>query len=481
MASTVLGQGLNILIEIGPIMVLSRLLSPNDFGVMAIAASIAGILAAMKEAGLSAATVQAPKITHEQVTALFWVNVLLGGGVGALSLAVGPVAAWWMKQPLLTWIIPSLGAIGLMDCFGIQHDALLQRKLQFRQLVTRQLVARACGVAVGIVAASYGAGIWSLVLMLAFSALAGTITLWRACAWRPGPFGNLRVAYPMMSFGFKILLERVLGQSARGLDALVIGYYHGSATTGMYSRAQGILANPLAKVMAPIMNVARPALSRAAESHSRFRRAITEALGIISFAAAGAVAVLVPASEGIIRLLLGPKWLDAVPIFSILSCFALVEPCASIMASAVVAVGKPGALLKWRLFSIVTVIVGLLLAAPYGVLAIAAAYAVMGLVVRMPLFFWYAAPHVGIPFWELFEPVLPATIGSIISIAGTTALRPLLHDPGSLIGTLQTVLIATVFYASLCLLFPRTRKVIWSLWENVQTVANRRPAAQPTE
>jgi O-antigen/teichoic acid export membrane protein len=479
--SSMLGQAVDVLIEIGPIVILSRLLSPSDFGVMAMAVSVAGLLAAIKEAGLSAATVQAPKITHEQVTALFWINVALGLGVAVLSSGAGALAAWWMHQPLLVWLVPSLGLTGAIDCFGIQHDALLQRKLEFRKSVTRQLIARVMGVTAGIIAAFQGAGIWSLVLMQAVSALASTLTLWMACSWRPGPPRNLRVAYPMLRFGVKILLDRTIAQATRGLDSIVIGYYHGSVATGLYARAQGLIGKPLTRVLAPIMNVARPAFSRAAQDPARFRRAVSEALGIVSLGSAMLVALLVPASHGIVRILLGPAWAGAVPIFSALACFALVEPCASIVGSMVVASGRPGALLKWRLVSIVMVIAGLVLAAPYGVVVIAYTYAGMGLLVRTPLFLWYAGRLIGVPFRVLLSDILPATVVSAGTILLVSLLRRSFEDPASIASTIVLILASAVVYLGGCLLFERPRKAMLNLWSQVAAMVVRRAPAPVLE
>ncbi|BDC53170.1 lipopolysaccharide biosynthesis protein (plasmid) [Bryobacterales bacterium F-183] len=477
--ATALGQGLDILIEIGPIVVLSRLLPPSDFGVMAMAMAVGAILAVVKEAGLSSATVQARQLNHEQVNALFWTNVLLGLSVGALSFIAGPTAAWVVSQPQLTWIIPCLGLTGIIDCFGIQHDALLQRKLEFRKIVTRQLTARSLGVAAGITAALYGAGIWSLVIMQAVSAITGTVTLWIACGWRPGRPSNLAAARPLVRFGVNILLERLLGQTTRGMDTLVIGYFHGSVATGLYARAQGLIGKPLARVLAPIMNVSRPALSRAADDPQRFEQAAADVLSLVSVFTALIVAVLASASDGIVRLLLGPAWSAAVPIFSALAIFAMVEPCASIMASLVIAAGRPDALLRWRMISVVIVLTGLLLSAPYGVVVIAYAYAGLGLAVRMPAFLWYGCRAAGLPFGKLFHTIWPPVLSGAIAVGASHALRTQFDDPATPLAAVALGATAAAVYLGVCLALPRTRQSLWLLAEQIAPRLRQRSAGKP--
>lgn len=398
---------------------------------MAMAVSISTLLASIKEAGLSSATIQAQNLTHAQVNAMFWINSLLGVSVGCLSVIVGAVSAWWLSQPQLAKIIPAMGVVGAIECLSIQHSALLQRRMEFQKLVTQQLVARIASVTVGITAAFQGAGVWSLVLMQIVSATVGTASLWVNCKWRPSGLSNLKAAYPMLRFGTAILAERVLAQATRGLDSIVIGHYYGSEATGLYARAQNLIAKPLARAMTPIMNVSRPALSRAAENPTRLSNAARELLGLISVASALLVVILVVGSEGIVRIMLGSAWDKAIPIFAALACFALVEPCASVTASMLVSSGHPGALLRWRTFSALSVIVGLLLAAPHGVIVIAVTYAGMGLVVRTPLFLWYASGIIGIPFKQLFGLVFRPALLAGVSISISLFVRQYLTDPGS--------------------------------------------------
>src|SRR5262249_28949166 len=152
-------------------MVLARLLTPEDFGLQGMVVVMTGFLALFRDAGLSAVTVQRDTLSHDQVSTLFWINVAVGL-VLAAALAVGPplVAAFY-RDARLTPICMVSAAAFVLHGFSIQHYALLQRQMRFMTLGLVEIVAVATGAAVGVVMAVLGYGYWALVLMALVSPL----------------------------------------------------------------------------------------------------------------------------------------------------------------------------------------------------------------------------------------------------------------------------------------------------------------------
>src|SRR6202043_1586765 len=147
---TIAAQGAQFVLSLGSIMVLARLLTPKDFGLFAMVATVMGYLAVFKDAGLSTATVQREGITHAQVSNLFWINVAMSGAIGLILAAVSPIIAWFYREPRLVPITLVLSSTFLLSGLTMQHTALLNRQMRFKAVAFIQIGSMSIGVAVGI-------------------------------------------------------------------------------------------------------------------------------------------------------------------------------------------------------------------------------------------------------------------------------------------------------------------------------------------
>ena len=157
-AVTLTGQGCRFALQTGTTVVLARLLTPGDFGLVAMVTAITSFIASFKDAGLSMATVQREKIDHDQISTLFWINVALSAGMMLLIAALAPAIASLYGEPRLVLITLGLAGAFLFAGLAVQHQALLRRQLRFRALVAIDLSSRAVGITVAIFAFSSAVG-----------------------------------------------------------------------------------------------------------------------------------------------------------------------------------------------------------------------------------------------------------------------------------------------------------------------------------
>src|SRR5882724_3464866 len=160
---TVAAQGAQFLLNLASIMVLARLLTPKDFGLYAMVTTVTGFLWMFQDAGLSTATVQRQKITHEQVSNLFWVNVGVGGVITLLVAASAPAVAWFYREPRLVGITLVLSANFLLASSAVQHIALLNRQMRFKVIAGIDVISMLAGYLTGIGMALREYGYWALV------------------------------------------------------------------------------------------------------------------------------------------------------------------------------------------------------------------------------------------------------------------------------------------------------------------------------
>src|SRR6266851_9526949 len=146
----VCAQGANFALRIGSLMVLARLLDPKDFGLVGMVTAFTGILNLFRDFGLSAASVQRASVTDEQISTLFWINILVGVILALLLAAMAPVVVTFYHEPHLLGVTVVLATAFLFNAAGVQHSALLQRQMRFTALATIDTISWVVSTSVGI-------------------------------------------------------------------------------------------------------------------------------------------------------------------------------------------------------------------------------------------------------------------------------------------------------------------------------------------
>jgi len=208
-------------------------------------ATITGFLRVFKDAGLSVATVQRERITHAQVSNLFWINVLVSALCGLVVAALSPLIARFYHNPKLVSVTLLLSLTFLISGSTVQHQALLKRQMRFKMLAFIDLGSMAVGAVIAVLMASLGFGYWSLVgSSLSMEGSAFLLT-WSISRWRPQlPVRNSGIG-PLVSFGTHRTIADFMTSLARGSDNLLIGRVYGAISVGLYSRASALLIRPM--------------------------------------------------------------------------------------------------------------------------------------------------------------------------------------------------------------------------------------------
>ena len=281
-AVTLTSQAMKFVLQMGSTVVLARLLLPSDFGLIAMVTAVTGFVAMFKDAGLSMATVQREDITHDQVSTLFWINVALSVAVMLVVAALAPAIAAFYSEPRLLWVSLALAGTVLFGGFTVQHQALLRRQMRFKALAVVEVVSMTGGIAVAIAMALMEFGYWSLVGMVAGTAVVNAVLVWVLCDWRPGrPKRGCGVGQ-MVKFGGGLTGFNFLNYFTRNSDNVIVGFALGSGPLGVYSKAYNLLMLPIRQINAPVGSVMLPALSRLQDDPVRYRRAYLQALSAIA-------------------------------------------------------------------------------------------------------------------------------------------------------------------------------------------------------
>jgi O-antigen/teichoic acid export membrane protein len=412
-AVTMLAQGAKFLLNLVSTMILARLLMPRDFGLVAMVMTVTGFLRVFKDAGLSTATVQRERVTHAQVSNLFWINVAVSALSTLIVAASAPILGWFYHDSKVINITLYLSVTFLMNGFTVQHLALLKRQMRFKALAVIEVGSMAVGFVVGIVMALLGYRYWSLVgssLSMEAAGLAFTLSISR---WRPQLPSKRSGIRPLVTFGAHRTAGDFVMTISRGCDNLLIGRFYGSTAVGLYSRASILLIRPLEMFLAPINSVFMPALSRLQSQPARYRSTFLRLYEAIALSSLFFTGLLLAVSHPLTLVLLGPKWEQAAVIFGGFTIAALCVPLANAATWLFVSQGRGQEMLITQSINACAIVFSFFVGLPFGPVGVAMAFSVSTLLIRIPIYYYSAGrngPVRTADLWSIFFRHLPVWV-----------------------------------------------------------------------
>jgi len=478
-AVAIAAQGVSFFLRMGSTVVLARLLTPQDYGLIAMVTVVTGFVAMFKDMGLSMATVQRAEVNHGQISTLFWINVLLSLGVMVVIAALAPAIAWFYGEPQLVWVTLALAGAFIFGGLTVQHQALLRRQMRFVSLALIQIISMLVGVLTAIIAAFYGAGYWALVLMQLATAFTSAISVWVVCGWRPGRPVRRSGVRKMLAFGGHLTGFNFVNYFARNADNVLIGKLWGSGQLGLYSKAYGLLMLPISQIRGPLTAVALPALSRIQDDPKRYKRYYAKLIALIAFISMPLTLFLAFCSKSIIHLLLGDQWLDASRIFQILAIAAFIQPVATTRGLVLLSLGQSGRYLKFGIFHSFLVVTSFAVGIRWGAIGVASAYAVANYLILFPSL-WYCFRLTPISTATFLKAIIRPVIASLFMALAILGAHPFLVDRPDAIVISAALIISSLAYLLMWALMPNGLQVLRDFASYVQLVFRKQTHILPT-
>ena len=458
-AVTMAAQGARFFLQICSTVVLARLLTPEDFGLIAMVAVVTGFVMMFKDMGLSMATVQKAEINHGQISTLFWINVALSLSIMLVTAVLAPAIAWFYGEPRLTWITLALASAFIFGGFTIQHQALLRRQMRFSALAVVEIISMSVGVAAAIITALYGAGYWSLVVMQLATAISIAVGVWIASEWRPGLPRWGSGVWSMLAFGGNLTGFSVINYSAAQIDRVLIGRYIGSGPVGLYHKAYNLLLLPLRQINAPVTAVAIPALSRIVDDPVRYRKAYFKMSNYIVMLAVPGVAFLIGTSDWIVRLVLGPQWDKSARIFAILGFAGLIMPILNPLGWLFITQGRTCDMLHLGAIDAFIKILSVVIGLQWGVTGVAVAVAIR-YYIEAPLLIWFCCRKGPIRPMDFLPTFFFGGVLSISVLSAVLAFRKYCLISSPFLGSLSSFGVAAVITLIMLCILPNGRSML---------------------
>jgi O-antigen/teichoic acid export membrane protein len=444
-AISLTSQGIMLVIGMASTIIMARLLTPKDFGLIAMVVAITGFADIFSSLGLSMSTIQRENINHAQVSTMFWINVAVSTVIMISIAVLSPAIAWFYDTPQLTLVTMALSVTFLSGGLAVQHKALLTRQMRFTAIATVEIIAMIFGIGTAIYAAMHNFRYWALVINNIVSSVALVLGLWLVSGWLPGRPVRGAGLRSILNFGIHITGFNILNYFSRNLDNILIGRFCGASSLGFYSKAYQLLMLPVNNLRNPLNNVVLPSLSRMQNDPKQYRSYYIKFISILAFISMPLIVFLFVCSENIVILVLGNQWLGVNKIFKILAIAALIQPIASSRGLILLSLGRSQRYFRWGLFNAVTTVISFIIGISWGATGVAIAYVAQNYLILYPSL-WYVYKNTPIKISDFFGSILrPAILSFIMGFAGIV-LQSYLVGKSNFIVILDCFLVCTIVY-----------------------------------
>jgi PST family polysaccharide transporter len=468
------GQAVLAATSLVSIPILTRLLTPADFGLVAMVTVFTGIASMFVDAGLTMATIQRDRINHQQVTNLFWVAAAFGLLIALVVAASSPLIAWFYGEPRIVLITLALSAAPFFSGLTIQHLALLRRAMRLRALTCIQIAAAIGAYGTTILLAWWFHSYWALVMLPISMAVIRMIGSWLACEWRPGlPRPGVGVR-SMIGFGANITGFNFLNYFARCGDNMLIGRVWGEGPLGLYERSYKLMIAPLNQINAPLGQLMIPALSRLINQPAKYRSAYFRAGSVFQVVSCPLMAFVAVMAPQVVRIVLGPGFENAGPILRWLAIAGFIQPLTNSTGWLYASQGRGRDALRWGIVGASLTVLSFLLGLPWGPLGVARAYAVMFCVVTAPLAIYFTGAKGPVSRADLYKLSGEAVVLSAPTAVASLLVSYFLRPESAIVGVLLAGVAAALATLPL-LIFTRLGRTLIAQFKDIARQVLARP------
>lgn len=423
----VAGQAVQQVLRIGFSVALARLLSPREFGLMGMVGVFTGFAGIFVNMGLGEAIVQRKQLPPQHISSALSLSLLSAAGLCLLFFSGAGVIAHLYGEPVLKPMVQVLSFQFLLSATGLVHGALLRREMRFRDLALIEICAFVVGSGVAVVAAYWGAGVWSLVLNSLAYAGANMALLWWRSGWKPCLGFQRSAARELWSYGKHLMGFNALNYWARNADNYLIGKYWGAGQLGVYNRAYQLMLMTSSQLTGLVISVLFPAMSRMQDDVQRFRAVLLKTHRVIALFAFPLAAGTSLLAEPLILVLFGHQWRDTIPLVRILAWTGLGQ---SLSTQGLVfnSLGHSDLTFKVGGINSVVLMLSFLIGLPWGAIGVATAYTLAWWLIVFPFSWDMAARQIGLRFWHVlfnvWQPAVCTVLMAVIIYASDLLIKP---------------------------------------------------------
>lgn len=359
-------QGLQFVIGI----ILARLLSPSDYGIVALPMIFLAVAQCFIDSGFSSALIRKPELTEEDLSTAFYFNIIVGISFYTLLFFTSPLIADFYNVPILADILKVTALSTLFSPLQSVHFTLFAKNLNFSITSKISILCKITTGIVGILLAYLGAGIWAIVFQGVAGQLLSLLLVWHYSPWRPtARWSNESFSY-LFGFGGKLLWSSILDTLYNNINPLIIGKFYSPGDLGMYNRAMNYATLPHNHICGIINSVSYPVLSKLQDQEEELNNYFRKMIRLIIFVLSPAELLLAALARPLIIVMITEKWEPCVPLLQLLCFSVMLWPIQSLNMSFFRVKDHPELVLKSNVYIKVFGLFTKVISLPLGMIAI---------------------------------------------------------------------------------------------------------------
>jgi O-antigen/teichoic acid export membrane protein len=403
-AVSIAGQTAGFVLQMGSVMVLARLLTPADFGIVTMVTTFNLLFRSFGLNGFTELIMQREDISESLISNLFWINLGIGTILTLAFAASGTLLAMFFHDPAVASVAVGMSSTIVLGSLACIHLALLQRAMHFRTVAVITLTALLAYVVVCIVCALAGMHYWSLVWGTVAQSSVSAVGAWAMCRWVPKRPIRASGTSSGIVFALNVYLHFAFNYVTRNTDNLLVGYRYGAQELGFYKRAYDLFVLAATQLLSPISAVAVNTLSRVKGDREQFERYFLRALSILAFLGMGIGADFCLVGRDLIRVLLGPQWEEAGRIFTLFGPGIGVMLLYNTHGWIHLSIGRPERWFRWGLIEFLCTATLFIVMLHWGPSGIALAWTASFFLLMFPGF-WYAGKPIEMGIGPMFAVI----------------------------------------------------------------------------
>ena len=409
--------GVNFIIGL----IIARLLSPDEYGIIAMLSIFMAISQSVIDSGFSNALIRKQDRKEIDYSTAFIFNVAVGIIMYLCLYIASPYIAAFYQLPILENVTKVVGITLILGAFSIVQQSILTIKVDFRTQMWISLIAAVISGSVGIIMALHGFSVWALVWQMITVSLLRSVLLWVVVKWKPKTgFSKDSFRY-LFGYGSKLLAAGLLETVYRNLYSIIIGKFYQAKSLGLYNRGEQIAAYFPNNVTGIIQRVTFPVFSAIQDNKEKLRNAFLATLKTLCFLVFPVMSFLFVSAESLVRLVLTDKWIECALIIQILCISYVWYPVHIININILQAVGRSDLVLKIEIYKKIIGVAVLLFSLPFGIIWMCwgrVIYCGIELFINM----YFTNKILDIEYAAQFKGIIPFLIYSIIMSIALTAI-----------------------------------------------------------
>lgn len=398
-------QGIQFLVTI----VLARLLTPNDYGLVGMLSVFLAVAQSLIDSGFSQALIRKTDKSDIDCDTVLWFNVVISIIIYFVLFFSAPYIAFYFKEPYLCKILRTLGIVVIINGSAVVQRALFIIDINFKLQTKATLLAAVLSGTIGIYMAYTGYGVWALVCQQIVNSLVTTLFLWFYSLWRPKFLFSVAAFREMFSFGSKLLISGLVNTVYNNIYQLTIGKVFNAATLGYYTRSQQFAQLPSVSLTDVFQRVLYPVLCKIQDDKERYRIVFVKFLRTSAFVIFPIMCLLAGISRPLILILLGEKWLFAATLLVPLSLAAMLYPMHALNLNVITVIGRSDLFLKVEIYKKIIGVLILTITIPLGVTVMCYG-SILGSLLALVINTHYTKREIDYGLFAQIKDLLPITL-----------------------------------------------------------------------